>query len=72
MWREVSTGVLGLTREGTMAPGQGSRVGGRSPADEPYIVVSTDSHVGPSCKDQLREYCESKYLGDFDRLVTEM
>src|SRR6516225_9267838 len=55
-----------------MAQGQGSRVGGRSSADEPYIVVSTDSHVGPSCKDQLRDYCESKYLGDFDRFVTEM
>ena len=24
-------------------------------ADDRYIVVSTDSHVGPSVKDQLRE-----------------
>ena len=37
-----------------------------------YIVVSTDSHVGPSVKDQLRQYCESKYLDDFDRFVAEM
>ncbi len=30
-------------------------------AEEPYIVVSTDSHVGPSLKNQLRQYCEPKY-----------
>jgi len=37
-----------------------------------YVVVSTDTHVGPSVKDQLRQYCESKYLDDFDRFVAEM
>ena len=46
--------------------------GGQSVADERYIVVSTDSHVGPSVKGQLRGYCESKYLDDFDRFVAEM
>src|SRR3954454_18992533 len=49
----------------------------RSPADgtsteDRYVVVSIDSHVGPSVKDQLRDYCEAKYLDDFDRFVTEM
>ena len=39
---------------------------------DPYIVVSTDSHVGPSVKHQLRQYCEPKFLDDFDRFVTEM
>ena len=41
-------------------------------ADDRYVVVSIDSHVGPSVKDQLRDYCEAKYLDDFDRFVTEM
>ncbi|MFV2174058.1 amidohydrolase family protein [Actinomadura sp. LOL_016] len=35
-------------------------------------MVSTDSHVGPSVKEQLREYCDAKYLKDFDRFVEEM
>jgi predicted TIM-barrel fold metal-dependent hydrolase len=37
-----------------------------------YVVVSIDSHVGPSVKDQLRPYCDAKHLDDFDRFVTEM
>jgi len=40
--------------------------------DQRYITVSIDSHVGPSVRDQLRPYCEQKYLDDFDRFVTEM
>ena len=40
--------------------------------DERYIVVSTDGHVGPSVKEQLRPYCEAKYLDEFDRFVEEM
>ena len=28
--------------------------------DERYIVVSTDGHVGPSVKEQLRPYCEAE------------
>lgn len=41
-------------------------------ASEHYIVVSIDSHVGPSVNEQLRPYCEAKYLDDFDRFVAEM
>ncbi|MGV0814949.1 amidohydrolase family protein [Mycolicibacterium boenickei] len=41
-------------------------------SEEPYIVVSTDSHVGPSLKNQLRQYCEPKYLDEFDEFVAEM
>lgn len=40
--------------------------------DEHYVVVSSDSHVGPSVRDELRHYCESKYLDDFDRFVADM
>jgi predicted TIM-barrel fold metal-dependent hydrolase len=36
------------------------------------LVVSADGHVGPSVKGQLREYCEAKYLDDFDRFADEM
>ncbi len=46
--------------------------GGEASADERYVVVSTDSHVGPSVKGQLRQYCESRHLDDFDRFVAEM
>ena len=41
-------------------------------ADDRYIVVSVDSHVGPSVKDQLREYCDPEHLEDFHRFVEEM
>jgi predicted TIM-barrel fold metal-dependent hydrolase len=37
-----------------------------SGADEPYLVVSTDSHVGPSLEHDLRPYCPPEYLDDFD------
>jgi predicted TIM-barrel fold metal-dependent hydrolase len=43
-----------------------------SRSDDRYIVVSTDGHVGPSVKDQLRPYCEAAHLEDFDRFVEEM
>src|SRR5262245_10880872 len=43
-----------------------------SDQNEHYVVVSTDSHVGPSVEGQLRNYCEAKHLDDFDRFVTEM
>ena len=33
---------------------------------KPLTIVSTDCHVGPSLRTQLREYCESRYLDDFD------
>lgn len=38
----------------------------------PYVTVSIDSHVGPSVRDQLRPYCDAKYLDEFDRFVNEM
>lgn len=31
-----------------------------------YLIVSADSHVGPSMRRQLRNYCEQKYLDAFD------
>jgi predicted TIM-barrel fold metal-dependent hydrolase len=34
--------------------------------ERPYLVVSTDSHVGPVL-DQLRDYCPAGLLDDFDR-----
>src|SRR5262245_38114098 len=55
-----------------MSQGAPGRSGGQAAAAERYIVVSSDSHVGPSVKDQLRDYCEPKYLDDFDRFVAEM
>lgn len=33
---------------------------------ERYLFVSTDSHVGPSLKNHLRPYCETRYLEAFD------
>ncbi len=45
---------------------------GSAADDQRYVVVSIDSHVGPSVKDQLRPYCDAKHLDDFDRFVTEM
>lgn len=39
----------------------------REPAGQHrYMVVSSDSHVGPSQGGQLRQYCEARYLADFD------
>jgi predicted TIM-barrel fold metal-dependent hydrolase len=35
-----------------------------------YIVVSGDSHAGPSLTLQLRQYCPQQYLDDFDDFVT--
>ena len=32
----------------------------------PYVLVSTDGHVGPSLTGQLRDYCPQEYLDDFD------
>ncbi|HVM63304.1 MAG TPA: hypothetical protein VMU14_00480, partial [Acidimicrobiales bacterium] len=46
--------------------------GGEPAGDERYIVVSTDTHVGPSVVGQLRGYCEARHLADFDAFVSEM
>ena len=50
---------------------QSNEAAGVSP-DDRYIVVSVDSHVGPSVKDQLVEYCDPEHLEDFHRFVEEM
>ncbi|MYH96529.1 MAG: hypothetical protein F4129_08470, partial [Acidimicrobiia bacterium] len=34
--------------------------------DEPLILVTSDSHVGPRVVEDLRPYCESKHLSAFD------
>ncbi len=38
----------------------------------PYLVVSCDSHAGPSLEDQLRQYCPKQYLEEFDDFVRGM
>jgi predicted TIM-barrel fold metal-dependent hydrolase len=38
-----------------------------SPA--PLVVVSSDTHIGPLVKEQLRDYCPSEHLDDFDAFV---
>jgi predicted TIM-barrel fold metal-dependent hydrolase len=37
--------------------------------DEPLIVVTADSHVGPRLKEDLREYCPQRYLEEYDEFV---
>ena len=32
----------------------------------PVVVVSSDTHIGPWLKDNLRPYCPAKYLSDYD------
>lgn len=43
-----------------------------SEAEQPYLVVSTDSHAGPSLERQLRQYCPQRYLAEFDDFVTSV
>jgi predicted TIM-barrel fold metal-dependent hydrolase len=38
--------------------------------DEPVVVVSCDSHVGPRLATQLRAYCPERHLRQFDDFVT--
>jgi predicted TIM-barrel fold metal-dependent hydrolase len=40
--------------------------------DKKLLVVSADGHVGPSVKNQLRDYCEKEYLEDFDAFSAEL
>lgn len=37
--------------------------------DQPLVVVSADTHVGPRLTEDLRPYCPSRYLDDFDRFA---
>src|ERR1700682_2663099 len=41
----------------------------QSDVTRPLIVVTCDSHVGPRLKEDLRPYCEQKYISDFDDFV---
>ena len=45
------------------SPGKDSR---------PYLVISGDSHAGPSMEHQLRPYCPKKHLEAFDEEVREL
>lgn len=38
-------------------------------AGTPYLIVSTDSHVGPSLEKQLRPHCPKDYLERFDEFA---
>jgi predicted TIM-barrel fold metal-dependent hydrolase len=35
----------------------------------PVVAVTCDSHVGPRLRDQLREYCPSGHLADYDAYI---
>ncbi|MFI5047886.1 MAG: amidohydrolase family protein, partial [Acidimicrobiia bacterium] len=37
--------------------------------DEPVVIVSVDTHVGPRLVEDLRPYCTPEHLDDFDRYV---
>ena len=37
-----------------------------------YLVVSTDSHAGPSVEHQLRPFCPKAHLGKFDEFVAAL
>jgi hypothetical protein len=35
----------------------------------PIVIVSNDTHVGPRLVEDLRPYCPSRHLDDFDRFA---
>lgn len=41
-------------------------------AEDRMVIVSCDGHVGPSVRNQLRDYCEARYLPDFDEFSAEL
>ena len=41
----------------------------RDAGSEPVVVVSNDTHIGPRLIEDLRPYCPSKHLDDFDRFA---
>ena len=41
----------------------------RDPGSERAIVVSNDTHIGPRLVEDLREYCPSSHLDEFDRFA---
>jgi len=38
-------------------------------ASEPVVVVSNDTHIGPHLIEDLRDYCPTRYLDEFDRFA---
>ena len=38
-------------------------------SSDPLVVVSSDTHIGPLVEEQLRDYCPSEHLDDFDAFV---
>ena len=40
--------------------------------NEPVVIVSADSHVGPRLAEELRPYCPSAHLAEFDDLVGQV
>src|SRR6478609_1047749 len=49
-----------------MSPAEASTEYVRS---EPVVVVSNDTHIGPRLVEDLRAYCPTKHLDDFDRFA---
>ena len=41
------------------------------PTSEPVVIVSNDTHVGPRLVEDLRPYCPSSHLDEFDRFAAE-
>ncbi len=41
-------------------------------SDRPYLIVSGDSHAGPSLEHQLRDYCPKSHLEEFDEYVRQV
>lgn len=41
-------------------------------SSRPYLIVSGDSHAGPSLEQQLRRYCPKGYLEQFDEFVVQV
>ena len=38
-------------------------------SDDPIVIVSSDTHVGPRLQQDLRPYCPNRYLTAFDDFV---
>ena len=52
--------------------GAGDGTAGSGIVNGRYVVISSDGHVGPSVKNDLRPYCEEKHLVEYDRYEAEM
>jgi predicted TIM-barrel fold metal-dependent hydrolase len=60
--------VLAVTSDATISVDPQER---RGPS-EPYLVISTDGHAGPVLERDLRPYCPSNYLDQFDDFAHEV